>query len=47
MCEQLSMSTLTGEKVTGDDDSVIKEELLFCNRSYVFKVFKVTLMKVF
>ena len=36
MCEQLRMSTLTGERVTGDGDSVIKEELLFWNHSYVF-----------
>ena len=30
MCEHLGISALTGKKVKGDDDSAIKEHLLFC-----------------
>ena len=31
MCESLGISALTRKRVKGDDDSVIKEHLLFCN----------------
>ena len=30
MCEHLGISALTGKRVKGDDDSTIKEHLLFC-----------------
>ena len=55
MCEHLGISALTGETVKGDDDSAIKEHLLFCNHTPDFQHFsilatnnndfKVTLMK--
>ena len=55
MCEHLGTSALTGSRVKGDDDSSIKEHLLFCNHSSDFEDFsilttndfKVTLMEVF
>ena len=31
MCEHLGILVLIWEKVKGDDDSAIKENLLFCN----------------
>ena len=31
MCKHLGISALTGKRVKGDDDSAIKEHLLFCN----------------
>ena len=36
MCEHLGISALTGERVKGDDDSAIKEHLLFCNHTPEF-----------
>ena len=55
MCEQLGISALTGKRVKGDDDSGIKEHLLFCNHTPEFEDlsilasnnndFKVTLME--
>ena len=55
MCEHLGVSALTGKRVKGDNDSDIKEHLLFCNYSSGFddfcipasnnNDFKVTLME--
>ena len=55
MCKHLAISTLTGKRVKGDDDSTIKEHLLFCNHTPDFEdlsilatnnnYFKVTLME--
>ena len=55
MCEQLGISALTGKRVKGDDDSVIKEHLSLCNHGADFEDFiilatnysdlKVTLME--
>ena len=45
MCEHLGISALTGKRVKGDDDSAIKEHLLFCNHTPDFEDFKVTLME--
>ena len=55
MCEHLGFSALTGKRIKGDDDSAIKEDLLFCNHTPDFEdfsilatnknVFKVTLME--
>ena len=36
MCEQLGVSALSGKRVKGDNDSVIKEHHLFCNYSSRF-----------
>ena len=56
MCEHLGISALTGKRVKGDDDSAIKEHLLFCNHTPDFEDFsilatnndfKVTLMESF
>ena len=33
MCKHLGISALTGKRVKGDDDSAIKEHLLFCNHT--------------
>ena len=41
MCENLGISTLTDKRVKGDDDSVIKEHLLFCNHKPDFKDFSI------
>ena len=41
MCENLEVSALTGKKVKGDDDSVMKEHHLFCNHSSGFDDFSV------
>ena len=56
MCEHLRISALTGKRVRGDDDSAIKERLLFCNHTPDFRYFsilatnnndvKVTLMEI-
>ena len=56
-CEHLGILELTGYRVKGDDDSAIKEHLLFYNHSPDFEhfsilttsnnEFKVTLMEVF
>ena len=55
MCEHLGISALTGKRVKGDDDSAIKEHLLFCNHTPDFEdlsilatsnnAFNVTLME--
>ena len=55
MCEHLGSSALTGKRVKGDDDSAIKEHLLFCNHTPDFEdlsilatsnnAFNVTLME--
>ena len=34
-------SALTGKRVTGDDDSAIKEHLLFCNHTPDFEDFSI------
>ena len=39
MCERLGVSALTGKRVKGDNDSVIKEHHLFCNHSSGFDNF--------
>ena len=39
MCEPLGISALTGKRVKGDDDSAIKEYLLFCNHASDFEDF--------
>ena len=38
-CEHLGISALTGKRVKGDDDSAIKEHLLFCNHTPDFEDF--------
>ena len=51
MCEHLGISALTGRRVKGDNDSDIKEHLLFCDHTPDFDLatnsndFKVTLME--
>ena len=37
MCEHLGISALTGKRVKGNDDSAIKEHLLFCNHTPDFE----------
>ena len=37
MCEHLGISALTEKRVKGDDDSVIKEHLLFCSNAPDFE----------
>ena len=41
MCEHLGISALTGNRVKGDDDSAIKEHLLFCNHKPDFEDFSI------
>ena len=41
MCEHLGISALTGKRVKGDDDSAIKEHLLFCNHKPDFEDFSI------
>ena len=41
MCEHLRISALTDKRVKGDDDSAIKEHLLFCNHTPDFEYFSV------
>ena len=41
MCEHLEISALTGKRVKGDDDSAIKEHLLFCNHKPDFEDFSI------
>ena len=41
MCEHLGISALTGKRVKGDDDSAIKEHLLFCNHAPDFEDFSI------
>ena len=52
MCEHLGISALTVKRVKGDDDSAIKEHLLFFSHTPDFSIlatnnndFKVTLME--
>ena len=40
-CEHLGISALTGKRVKGDDDSAIKEHLLFCNHTPDFEDFSI------
>ena len=37
MCEHLGISALSMKRVKGDDDSTIKEHLLFCNHTPDFE----------
>ena len=41
ICEHLGISALTGKIVKGDDDSGIKEYLLFLNQAPYFKDFSI------
>ena len=41
ICEHLGSSALTGKRVKGDDDSTIKEHLLFCNHTPDFEDFSI------
>ena len=41
MWEHLGISALTGKRVKGDDDSAIKEHLLFCNHTPDFEDFSI------
>ena len=41
ICEHLGISALTGKRVKGDDDSAIKEHLLFCNYTPDFEDFSI------
>ena len=41
MCEHLGISALTGKRIKGDDDSAIKEHLLFCNDTPEFEDFSI------
>ena len=41
MCEHLGISALTDKRVKGDDDSAIKEHLLFCNHTPDFEDFSI------
>ena len=41
MCEHLGISALTGKRVKGDDDSAIKQHLLFCNHTTDFEDFSI------
>ena len=40
-CEHLGISALTGKRVKGDDDCLIKEHLLFCNHTPDFEDFSI------
>ena len=41
MCEHFGISALTKKRVKGDDDSTIKEHLLFCNHTPDFEDFSI------
>ena len=41
MCEHLGVSSLTGKKVKGDNNSAVKEHHLFCNHSSGFDDFSI------
>ena len=41
MCEHLGISALTVKRVKSDDDSAIKEHLLFCNHTPDFEDFSI------
>ena len=45
MCEHLGISALIGKRVKVDDDSTIKEHLLFCNRAPDFEDFSILATK--
>ena len=45
MCEHLRISALTGKIVKDDDDSAIKEDLLFCNHPHDFEDFSILATK--
>ena len=45
MCEHLGIFTLTGKRVRGDDNSTIKEHLLFCNHTVDFEDFSILVAK--
>ena len=42
MCKHLGISALTGKRVKGDDDSAIKEHLLFGNHAPDFEDFSIS-----
>ena len=41
ICEHVEVSALTGKRVKGDNDSVIKEHHLFYNHSFGFDDFSI------
>ena len=41
MCKHLAIFPLTEKRVKGDDDSAIKEHLLFCNHTPDFEDFSI------
>ena len=41
MYKHFGISALTGKRVEGDDDSAIKEHLLFCNHTTDFEDFSI------
>ena len=41
MCEHLGISVLTAKRVKDDDNSIIKEHLLFCNHAPDFEDFSI------
>ena len=41
MCEHLEISAVTGKRVKGDEDSAIKEHLLFYNYTLDFEDFSI------
>ena len=41
ICEHMGISALTGKRVKGDDDSSIKEHILFCNHTLDFEDFSI------
>ena len=45
MCEHLGISALTGKIVKDDNDSAIKEDLLFCNYPHDFEDFSILATK--
>ena len=45
MCEHLGISALTGKRVKGDDDSAIKEHLIFWNHTPDFEDFSILAAK--
>ena len=45
MSEHLEISALTGKRIKGDDDSAIKERLLFCNHTPDFEDFSILATK--
>ena len=41
MCEHLEISAVTGKRVKGDEDSAVKEHLLFYNHTLDFEDFSI------